>query len=238
MITRKQSTRASEPLSQSLDEVVQRRVDFLTHYQDAKYAEHYYQRIQAFKALESRVSGAPGKLTDAVARNYFKVLAIKDEYEVARLYTRPEFLEKIGAQFEGDYRLQFHLAPPLFSGGKKSGYGSWMLKAFKLLSSVRRIRNTWLDPFARTHERKVELAWLQEYERLLDLLESGLSPEKLELAVTLAELPDAVRGYGPVKDRYLVNAQERLQQLSARWMAAEFVDASIDRKPTIALKQL
>ena len=238
MIARKQSARASEPLSQSLDETVKRRVEFLTQYHSAKYAERYFQKVQAFKTLESSVSGMPGKLSEAVARNYFKVMAIKDEYEVARLYTRPEFLEKIGTQFEGDYRLQFHLAPPLFSGGKKSGYGSWMLKAFKLLSSARRIRNTWIDPFARTHERKVELAWLQEYEQLLDLLESGLSQEKLKLAVELAELPDAVRGYGPVKDLYLAKATERMQQLLSRWNTPTFVDAALNSAPRIALKEV
>ncbi|MGE8068842.1 indolepyruvate ferredoxin oxidoreductase family protein [Pseudomonas sp. NPDC089569] len=238
MIARKQTAGGRVQLAQSLDEIVQHRVSFLTEYQDARYAERYYQRVCDFKSLETRIAGEPGALTEAVARNYFKVMAIKDEYEVARLYSRPEFLEKIDAQFEGNYRLQFHLAPPLFSGGKKSGYGAWMLKAFKLLSSVRRIRNSWIDPFARTHERKVELAWLQEYENLLDLLEAELSPEKLNLAVELAELPDAVRGYGPVKDRYLVQANIRLKQLSSRWMAPVFVDASIDRKSTIALKQL
>lgn len=238
MIARKNSAPVSEQLSQSLDEVVQRRVEFLTQYQDAKYAERFYRRVQTFKALESRVMGQAGALTDAVARNYFKVMAIKDEYEVARLYSRPEFLDKINAQFEGDFRLQFHLAPPLFSGGKKSGYGAWMLRAFKLLSSVRRIRNTWVDPFARTHERKVELAWLQEYEHILDVLESGVSSQKFSLAIELAELPDAVRGYGPVKDRYMVSAKDRLKTLMSRWTAPGFVDATSNRNSMIALKQL
>ncbi|MGH8384265.1 MAG: indolepyruvate ferredoxin oxidoreductase family protein [Pseudomonas sp.] len=238
LITRKASERSSGQLSESLAEIVQRRVEFLTQYQDAQYAQRYLQRVEAFKQLETRLFGAAGQLSEIVARNYFKVMAIKDEYEVARLYTRPEFLDKVNAQFEGDFRLQFHLAPPLFSGGKKSGFGSWMLKAFKLLSSVRRIRNSWLDPFARTHERKVELAWLQEYEQVLELLQSGLSTDRFNLAVELAQLPDAVRGYGPVKDRYLHNARQRLQQLSVRWNAPTHTDASQKTPARIPLKAL
>lgn len=238
LIARKQSARGCVQLVQSLEEVVQRRVDFLTQYQSATYAERYYQRIQTFKTIESGVVGVPGKLTETIARNYFKVLALKDEYEVARLYSQPEFLKKIGDQFEGDYRLQFHLAPPLFSGGKKSGYGAWMLKAFKLLSKVRRIRNSWIDPFAHTHERKVELAWLQEYEDLLNLLERELSSEKLKLAVELAELPEAVRGYGPVKDRYLSNARKRLKQLLSRWANPQCLDVSADRKAMVEIKEI
>ncbi|WP_206695336.1 DUF6537 domain-containing protein [Pseudomonas asiatica] len=162
-------------------------MSFLTQYHDASYAERYHQRILRIKDREHQLFGTVGRLTEAVARNYFKVLAIKDEYEVARLYTRPEFLSKIASEFEGDFKLQFHLAPPLFSGGKKTGYGPWVLSAFKLLAKVRRVRNTWLDPFARTHERKVELAWQREYEDVLDTLEKGLALSNHELAVALAE---------------------------------------------------
>ncbi|WP_462402206.1 indolepyruvate ferredoxin oxidoreductase family protein [Pseudomonas sp. Marseille-QA0332] len=219
-------------LSETLQQIIERRVEFLTEYHDARYAERYRQRVLRFEALERRMFGQPGALSEAVSRGYFKVLAIKDEYEVARLYTRPEFLEKIASQFEGHYKLQFHLAPPLFSGGRKSTYGGWMLRVFRMLAGLRRVRNSWLDPFARTHERTVELGWLREYEALLDDLENGFAPEHQALAVELAALPEAVRGYGAVKDRYLSKARERLRELSSRLHAPAFADAA-ERPSTI-----
>ena len=204
-------------LSQSLDEVVARRVEQLVEYQDAAFAQRYKARVERFIAAETKLRGAPGSLSEAVARHYFKVLAIKDEYEVARLFTQGDFLKKVEETFEGDYRLNFHLAPPVFNKGKKASYGPWMMKGFKVLAKVRRIRNTWLDPFARTHERKVELEWLRAYEALLDEVEHGLRADNLELAVKLARLPDAVRGYGPVKDRYLGNAGQEKERLLDEW---------------------
>ena len=163
----------------------------------------------------------------------FSLMAVKDEYEVARLFSNGEFLGKIEATFEGDYRLNFHLAPPLLnkaaSGAEatKRSFGPWMLKGFKLLAKVRRIRNTWLDPFAHTHERKVEREWLLGYEQLLDELLASLSQDKLELAVKLAELPDAVRGYGAVKERYLAHAHEQRARLLDQWRNGQpFQDAS------------
>ncbi|WP_329608576.1 DUF6537 domain-containing protein, partial [Pseudomonas gessardii] len=166
-------------------------------------------------AAETALLGQPGKLSASVARYYFKVLAIKDEYEVARLFTDGQFLEKIQAGFEGDYRLRFHLAPPLLNDNgtgrepKKRSFGPWMLQGFKLLAKLRFLRNTWLDPFGRTHERKVERNWLANYESILDEVLSDLTADKLGLAQDLAQLPDSVRGYGPVKERFLAHARER-----------------------------
>ena len=207
---------AATPAS-TLDEMLARRVTYLTDYQDAAFAARYRARVERFIAAETKLRGAPGPLAEAVARYYFKVLAIKDEYEVARLFTGGEFLKKVQATFEGDYRLNFHLAPPLLNKGKKSSYGPWMLKGFKVLARLRRLRNTWLDPFARTRERKVELAWLRAYEALLDEVETGLRDDNLDLAVKLASLPDAVRGYGAVKDRYLGNAEKEKARLLDEW---------------------
>ncbi|OUM22978.1 hypothetical protein B8W72_29975 [Pseudomonas putida] len=221
--------------TETLDDLVARRVTFLTQYHDARFAERYHHRVLQFRHIEQELFGAPGKLTEAVARNYFKVLAIKDEYEVARLYARPEFLSKVATEFEGDFKLRFHLAPPLFSGGKKSAYGPWVLGAFKLLAQARRIRNTWLDPFARTHERKAELAWLREYETVLEALAKEFTANRHKLAIELAELPDAVRGYGPVKDRYLLSARERMEALLTRWRAPEFSNATQQSKIAVKL---
>ncbi|WP_313054220.1 indolepyruvate ferredoxin oxidoreductase family protein [Pseudomonas lopnurensis] len=206
-------------LSQSLDEVIERRVTFLSGYHDTAYAQQYRDRVTRFAEAEQAVFGEPGTLTEAVARNYFKVLAIKDEYEVARLFTHGDFLKKIEATFEGDYRLNFHLAPPLLNAAEpdaepaKRSYGPWMLHGFKLLAKMKFLRNTWLDPFARTHERKAERAWLHSYEQILDQLLVHLREENLGVALQLAGLPDAVRGYGPVKDRHLVHARQKMVKL-------------------------
>jgi indolepyruvate ferredoxin oxidoreductase len=223
---------ADRVLSQTLGEQVDRRVAFLTEYQDAAFAARYRSRVEAVAAAETVLSGAPGPLSEAVAKHYFKVLAIKDEYEVARLYTRGDFLDKVKATFDGDFRLRFHLAPPVLSRSgrgtavKKTSYGPWLLKGLGALARVRKIRNTWLDPFARTRERKAELAWLGAYEQVLDELQGRLTRDNLALAVSLATLPDAVRGYGAVKDRYLEHAYQRRTQMLSQWRnPGLFVDA-------------
>ncbi|WP_458729545.1 indolepyruvate ferredoxin oxidoreductase family protein [Pseudomonas brenneri] len=222
-------------LSQSLEETLARRMAFLTAYQNKAYAQRYRQRVEQFMKAETALLGQPGKLSASVARYYFKVLAIKDEYEVARLFTDGQFLEKIQAGFEGDYRLRFHLAPPLLNDNgsgrepKKRSFGPWMLQGFKLLARFRFLRNTWADPFGHTHERKVERDWLANYERVLDEVLMDLTADNLTLAQDLAQLPDSVRGYGPVKERYLVHAQQRQAQLLERWRDgsnAQFHDAS------------
>jgi len=222
-------------LSQSLEETLARRMEFLTAYQNYAYAQRYRFRVEQFIKAETALFGQPGKLSASVARYYFKVLAIKDEYEVARLFTDGQFLEKIQAGFEGDYRLRFHLAPPLLNDNgsgrepKKRSFGPWMLQGFKLLARLKFLRNTWLDPFGRTHERKVERNWLASYERVLDEVLTGLTADKLSLAQELAELPDSVRGYGPVKERFLGHAEKRQAQLLEQWRngpSVTFHDAS------------
>ena len=225
-------------LAQSLEERITRRAGFLTEYQDATLAKRYRDRVEQFSAAESALCGQPGPLTEAVARYYFKVLAIKDEYEVARLFTNGEFLKKIETTFEGGYSLRFHLAPPLLNKAApgvepaKRSFGPWMLRGFKLLAKMKFLRNTWLDPFGYTHERKVEREWLHSYEHILDQLLTELSPEKLETAVKLASLPDAVRGYGPVKERYLAHAQQQKTQLLEQWCHGDqFHDAGLASKP-------
>uniref|UniRef100_UPI00338DBD26 DUF6537 domain-containing protein n=1 Tax=Pseudomonas sp. TaxID=306 RepID=UPI00338DBD26 len=223
---------ADRVLSQSLEETLSRRVAFLTDYQNKAYAQRYQQRVEQFVAAESALLGQPGELSASVARCYFKVLAIKDEYEVARLFTNGQFLEKIQATFEGDYSLRFHLAPPLLNDNKapkKRSFGPWMLQGFKVMAKMKFLRNTWLDPFGYTHERKIERSWQANYETILDELLSGLSTDKLGLAQQLADLPESVRGYGPVKERFLGHAAERQAQLLDKWRNGEtqlFHDAS------------
>lgn len=226
---------AERTLSKDLQQSVTRRVNALGAYQNAALGQRYQQRVKQFMAAEIALLGQPGALSASVARHYFKVLAIKDEYEVARLFTDGRFLQNIQAQFEGDYRLRFHLAPPVLNRtnpgaeAKKRSYGPWMLQGFKLLASLKGLRNTWLDPFGYTHERKVERAWLANYESILDELLAGLTPDNLALAQDLADLPDSVRGYGPVKERYLTHAYQRQAQLLEQWRrgpSAMFHDAA------------
>ncbi|MNF26793.1 indolepyruvate ferredoxin oxidoreductase [compost metagenome] len=214
---------ADRNLSESLPEQIARRTAYLTDYQNAAFSAHYKARVGSFIAAEAALFGKAGPLSEAVARYYFKVLAIKDEFEVARLYTSGEFIKKVQSTFEGDYRLRFHLAPPLLNKSnekgevKKSSYGPWMLKGFRVMARFKSIRNTWLDPFARTHERKVELAWLRTYEEILVEVQKGLRADNLELAVKLVSLPDSVRGYGAVKDRYLKHALAQKESLLQQW---------------------
>ena len=220
-------------LSQTLDETIERRSSYLTDYQNAALAKRYLDRVEQFSTKETALVGQPGALTAAVAHYYFKVLAIKDEYEVARLFTNGDFLKKIEATFEGDYSLRFHLAPPVLNKAEpgaeptKKSFGPWMLKGFKLLAKLKFMRNTWLDPFGYTQERKVERHWLQSYEELLDELLTAVTADNLGLAVKLAELPDAVRGYGPVKERYLSHAESKKAQLLEQLRSgSSFYDAS------------
>jgi indolepyruvate ferredoxin oxidoreductase len=158
-------------------------------------------------------------LTETVARYYFKLMAYKDEYEVARLYTEGAFGERIKSQFEGDYKLHFHLAPPLLARRNEQGeltkseFGSWVFSAFKLLAGLRGLRGTALDVFGYTKERRRERQLIEEYERLLDELTAGLQPENHALAVQIASIPEEIRGYGHVKTRSLTAAKEKEARL-------------------------
>ena len=217
----------SQRMSESLDEMIERRRKFLTAYQDAAYAARYTDYVAKVRVAEStKVPGAT-TLTEAVARYYFKLLAVKDEYEVARLYTDGEFEKRVAAQFEGGYKLKFHLAPPAFNKAdpltgeaKKSVYGPWMMGAFRVLAKMRGLRGTALDVFAHTAERKLERALPGQYETLVDELVAALAPHNHALAVQLAQTPEHIRGYGHVKDRHLKLAKAKEAELLAAFRAA------------------
>ena len=173
-------------------------------------------------------------LAEAVARNYAKLLAYKDEYEVARLYADAAFQAGLERQFEGDYKLRFHLAPPLFaSRDPKTGhllkqeFGSWMLPAFKLLAKFKFLRGTAFDPFGYTAERKVERALIGEYEVLVGELLATLTATNHDLAVHLASVPDDIKGYGHVKDAHLAKARRKQ---SGAFAAVAQSGASKDRR--------
>jgi indolepyruvate ferredoxin oxidoreductase len=218
----------SQRLSTSLDEIVERRAKFLTDYQDAAYAKRYTDLVARAKAAESAVKPGSTALAEAVARYYFKLLAIKDEYEVARLYTQTDFVQRVAAQFEGDYTLKFHLAPPIVAKPdpttgepRKREYGPWMLSAFRVLARLKGLRGTALDVFGRTAERKRERALVGEYETLIDELLRKLAPHNLALAVDLARIPEQIRGYGHVKERHLMLAKQAETVLLERFREAK-----------------
>jgi indolepyruvate ferredoxin oxidoreductase len=224
----------SQRLSQSLDEIIERRRAFLTDYQNAAYAKRYADLVDRVRNVEATKQPGTTDLTEAVARYYFKLLAIKDEYEVARLYAETDFVDRVKAQFEGDYKLNFHLAPPTLNKpdeqtgqAKKSTYGPWMLPAFRVLAKLRGVRGTALDVFGKTDERKRERALIGEYEQLVDELLASLSPRNYETAVALASIPEYIRGYGHVKERHLADAKKREAELLARFRGALAPEASM-----------
>jgi indolepyruvate ferredoxin oxidoreductase len=150
-------------------------------------------------------------------------MAYKDEYEVARLHTDPAFHTRIAAQFEGDYTLHFHLAPPLTARKdangqlQKSSFGPWMLHAFRLLARLKGLRGTPLDVFGRTDERRMERALIGEYRAAIDELLPTLSAANLALAVTIARVPEDIRGYSHVKDRHLAAVRPKWDALMMQW---------------------
>ncbi len=216
----------SQRLSGSLDETIARRTAFLTDYQDAAYAKRYTDLVARVRTAEETKIPGTTSLAAAVARYYFKLLAIKDEFEVARLYAESDFAARVAEQFEGDYRFTFHLAPPLLSKPdpvtgqvRKTSYGPWMLKAFGVLAKLRRFRGTALDVFARMPERRRERALIGEYEALLDELLSALAPGNHALAVALAEIPEHIRGYGHVRAQHIAAAKAKEAELLAQFRA-------------------
>ncbi len=211
-----------ERISETLDEAIARRVTFLTAYQDAAYAERYRARVEAMRALERERTPSSDRLAWAVARNYFKLLAYKDEYEVARLYTDGSFQRQLERTFEGEYRLEFHLAPPLLAKPdpetgrpRKMRFGPWMMTAFRLLARMKGLRGTRWDIFGFNAERKMERRLIAEYEAALDDIARALSPETYETAIALAALPEQIRGFGPIKTASVVKAKAREQELIA-----------------------
>ena len=206
----------------SLQELVTRRVEFLTDYQNAAYAQQYADFVEQVRAVEQTVSTKTA-LSEAVARYLFKLMAYKDEYEVARLHTDAAFTSRIADMFEGDYKLVHHLAPPLTAekdaGGllKKKAYQPWVRSVFGVLAKLKGLRGTALDVFGYTAERKTERALVGEYRASIETLLRALTAEKLPLAIQIARVPEDIRGYGHVKERHLHAARVKWQQLMQQW---------------------
>jgi indolepyruvate ferredoxin oxidoreductase len=210
-----EATSDARTLSQSFDEMVARRVVFLTAYQDAAYAERYRRRVQKVRAAEA--ARAPGKsgLAEAVGRYLFKLMAYKDEYEVARLYADEAFARQLKIELGGEHqRLYVHLAPPLLARKdkvtgepKKMTFGPWIFPLFRVLAKFKFLRGTAFDPFGYSTERKTERALVLDYEALIEEVLTQLTPENHHIAVGLAAIPEKIRGFGHVKLRHLKAAK-------------------------------
>jgi indolepyruvate ferredoxin oxidoreductase len=217
----------------SLPELVAFRTDWLGKYQNAAYAKVYEEAVAAVERREVALEGADSKraLSKAVARNLFKLMAYKDEYEVARLHADPSFREQIAAQFEGDYKLGFHLAPPLLARKKpgsdvpaKMAFGGWMMKGFGGLARLKGLRGTPLDVFGYTQERRRERALRDRYLAFAHVLSASLELHNKAAALKLAQLPEQVRGYGHVKLAAMDQMDAAWQQMQAAFSSPQAVE--------------
>ncbi|MFL6659453.1 MAG: indolepyruvate ferredoxin oxidoreductase family protein, partial [Massilia sp.] len=206
--------------TQTLDDIIKKRVELLTAYQDVNYANQYKAFVDQVRAEEAKL-GTSTRLSEAVARYYYKLMAYKDEYEVARLYTSGAFAEKVANMFEGSYKLKFHLAPPLLAKHDSKGqlikqeFGPWMMKAFGVLAKFKGLRGGAFDIFGYTAERKMERALIGEYRNTVGGLLSKLTADNLAQAVAIASIPEDIRGYGHVKERHLKAAKAKEATLLA-----------------------
>jgi indolepyruvate ferredoxin oxidoreductase len=209
----------------ALDTLIEKRLAYLAAYQDEAYATRYGRIVAEARIAEAALNMGDGQfaLTEAVARNLHKLMAYKDEYEVARLYADPAFVEKLKSSFEGDWKPKLHLAPPMLSKKDAHGhlikkqYGPWIFSAMRVLAKFKFLRGTAFDIFGKTEERKMERELVAQYEALVKELVAGLSVQKLALAIELANLPDSMRGYGHVKDNNVKAARIKWNALLARW---------------------
>ena len=207
-----------------LDAFIKRRAADLQDYQNAAFAERYTALVRSVEAVEKKKFPGRTGLTGTVARYAYKLMAYKDEYEVARLYCDPAFKQKLDEQFEGDYSLRFNLSPPLLARKDKvtgrpgkMEFGPWLLPVFGLLSRLRFLRGTPFDPFGRTPERKMERELISEYEQTVAELLQTLDHERYPLAIEIAGLPEQVRGYGYIKTENVARTRAKLQSLWECW---------------------
>jgi indolepyruvate ferredoxin oxidoreductase len=210
-------------VSATLDDVVARRVAFLTDYQNTAYAARYKALVDKVRDAEQAKAAGSTALTEAVARYAFKLMAYKDEYEVARLYTSGDFEKRIRDTFDGNFKIHFNLAPPLFarrdSDGhlRKAEYGAWVFSGFKLLAKFKGLRGSALDIFGYTAERRGERALIDEYYKTVEELLGKLDSGNHALAVEIASIPEHIRGFGHIKEEHLVEARKQREKLLAAW---------------------
>jgi indolepyruvate ferredoxin oxidoreductase len=214
------AARPADPIRPpSIDELIARRSEELARYQDQAYAERYRVFVAKVRDTEKAI-GKDLPLTEAVARNLFKLMAIKDEYEVARLYSDGSFQKEVRQRFDGDFSLNFHLSPPLLpridartGRPAKMKFGPWVMALFRLLAKMKGLRGTAFDLFGRTAERRKERELLVTYKSTIEELLPALSGSTRAIITEIASLPDQIRGFGPVKEASIVAANLRETEL-------------------------
>ena len=214
-----EKTEVTEPVEYTVDEFVKKRFQFLTEYQNVGYAKQYQTLVEKIRNKEN-ASGDISGVTEIVARYYFKLMAYKDEYEVGRLYSNGTFQKKVEGLFEGDYKIRYHLAPPLLAKKdpetghlRKQEFGSWVLGMFKILSRLKFLRGTAFDIFGRTEERKMERQLIEDYRLLAEEVANSLNSSNIDLAKQLLSLPEEIRGFGHVKEANVVQVRKAWQAL-------------------------
>lgn len=215
----------AEPVSATLEEMLEKRATYLTAYQDEAYANRYRDTIAKVKAAELAAIGKDTQelpLTEATARYYHKVMAYKDEYEVARLYTDGDFMKDLKATFQGNYKLRLNLAPPIMEQDdpatgrpKKREFGAWILPVFGVLAKLKGLRGTAFDIFGYHKDRKAERQLIKDYEADIALVLEKLSADNFDICAQLLVLPDDIRGYGPIKELNLEKAMQKRAELRA-----------------------
>ncbi len=228
-----QPGRASQTISATPEQLIARRGEDLAAYQDEALANSYSAMLARMREAEQRIKPGSTALREVVARNYYKVLAYKDEYEVARLYTQTDFLSALKREFSGDFKIRLHLAPPLISGTdpatgrpRKRAFGPWVVPFLNLLARGKALRGKWYDPFGRTAERKAERALIGEYEATLERILQSLSEGNFKAALELADWPDQIRGFGPVKETAIADARDSRAKLEFAFEQAGSANAT------------
>jgi indolepyruvate ferredoxin oxidoreductase len=217
----------------ALDAMVQFRVEYLTQYQNAAYAESYSAFVARVRTVETALgTGESLPLSEAVARYLFKLMAYKDEYEVARLHSDAGFAAQVQAKFEGDFTLNYHMAPPLFAKRNDKGelqkqqFGAWMGSALRVLAKLKFLRGGAFDIFGRSDERQAERALITEYRNAIEALLPTLSPTNHAAAAAFARVPEQIRGFGHVKARHLVAARQQWTLMLDRYYQPELAAIS------------
>ena len=219
----------------SLDEFIETRAADLKEYQNQVYADRFKVWLDKVSKAEKKVSSYDHELEEAVARSLYKLMAYKDEYEVARLYSSPVFSQKLNSQFSGKYTIGLNFAPPIFArkdpvtgNPKISSYnGRWMFSALKVLARFKFLRGTRFDPFGYHEDRRSERQLLDDYEQLLERFVKGLTHDNLAIAIELAKLPQGIRGYGHVKNRCIEEFKSKQDKLNTQFsMPSRAMDAA------------
>lgn len=229
-------------LSETLDQIIERREQDLVAYQDADYARRYRAVVDAVRAAEARRANGDTTITEAVARNLYRLMAIKDEYEVARLYTDGAFEQAIAQQFEGDFTLKFHMAPPLLSRvdpvsgrAQKKSFGPSLLRQMRWLARMKKYRGSALDVFGRSEERREERRIMEEYLSDAQAIAQGLSERNHSAALELARIPEQIRGYGPVKAHNLAAVRPHWKQLRTSWRTMSALALKVESLEKVAV---